>query len=42
MIGSKKVNKFLSLLLILNFQLLANELTIIDVRTPQEFLLGHI
>ena len=36
------MKKFLSLLLILNFQLLANELTIIDVRTPQEFLLGHI
>ena len=42
MIGSKKVKKLLSLLLILNFQLFANELTIIDVRTPQEFLLGHI
>ena len=40
------MNKFLSLLLILNFQLFAklfaNELTIIDVRTSQEFLLGHI
>ena len=42
MIGYKKVKKLLSLLLILNFQLFANELTIIDVRTPQEFLLGHI
>ena len=36
------MKKLLSLLLILNFQLFANELTIIDVRTPQEFLLGHI
>ena len=36
------MKKFLSLLLILNFQLLANELTIIDVRIPQEFLLGDI
>ena len=36
------MKKFLSLLLILNFQLLANELTIIDVRTPQEFLFSHI
>ena len=32
----------LSLLLILNFQLFANELIIIDVRTPQEFISGHI
>ena len=38
------ITKFLTLnlLLILNFQLLANELTIIDVRTPQEFLFSHI
>jgi|TARA_B100001094_G_scaffold179525_1_gene173822 phage shock protein E len=38
----KKVKKLLSLLLILNFQLFANELTIIDVRTPEEFMSGHI
>ena len=38
----KQVKKLLFLLLILNFQLFANELTIIDVRTPEEFMSGHI
>ena len=36
------MKKLLSLLLILNFQLFANELIIIDVRTHQEFISGHI
>ena len=36
------MKKLLSLLLILNLQLFANESIIIDVRTTQEFMSGHV
>ena len=36
------MKKLLSLLLILNLQLFANESIIIDVRTPQEFMSGNV